>query len=1364
MPVLTPAIALDKFISFGDLLKYLRRRIGLTQRELSIAVGYSDTQISRLELNQRLPDLATIAALFVPALGLEHEPATVERLMELAAAVRREDAPAPGLAPFKGLQYFDEADAHLFFGRETLAAKLVARLTGVGGEGRFLSVVGASGSGKSSIVRAGLIPALRWNRASADWPIHVITPTAHPLESLAASLTRDAHSPATTATLMDDFARDPRSLHLHARRSLESSGHTSRLLLIADQMEELFTLCRNEAERKAFVDNLLTAVEMDGPMVLVITVRADFYAHCAPYDNLREALAKHQEYIGPMTAEELRRAVEEPAKRGGWDFEPGLVDLLLKDVGEEPGALPLLSHALLETWQRRQGHTLTLSGYASSGGVRGAIAETAETVFTDQFTPEQQAIARSIFLRLTELGESEAVTETRRRATFDELILKPEDAPAVRDVLTKLADARLITTEEDTAEVAHEALIREWPTLRAWLDENREGLRLHRHLTEAAQEWDALGRDPGELVRGARLAQAREWAAGSKQAEAMNTLEREFLQASKDFAEREEAERQAQSQRELEAARKLAETEKRRAEDQTRAARQIRRRAWLLAGVLLVTIILAAFAVYQRQNALQQSGILLGAQAESEAKDGFYDRAVLLALEALERYPYTPQAEHALGQAVSNNRALQQYAGHTSAVTSLDWSPDGSKIASSSTDNTVCVWDPATGETLQVIELPKGITGNVFDWALTVKWTPDGQHLITLSGDRFFSGSQDYDLVLWDATTGEQVREIEIPNLAEPEQGEGNVTSTTHYPTGAAADFAPESGQLATIGGDNTAIVWDAALQAQALILTGHENDVNGIDWSPNETRLATASEDGTARIWDAKTGEEVTVLRGHTGAVNVVVWSPDGSQLATAGDDGLVRIWDAETGETIHTIESTGGIVWSLAWSPDGKSLAIGPDDKRIRVWDITANEPIVELNGHNDFITHIAWSPGDGRFASGGNDGIARVWEVTPDTVVMLPYRFLPDLDWSSDSRFLALPLGDPFELTEPGGLAIWDATTRRLVELDFDSYSFEADYSPDDRLLLVRQFSSWPDGFLNGDPAYVVNAATGEIVMEINASDGQWIRDGDWSPDGARFATASINGTIDIWDFQTGNLLRSMQHGAFVNQIEWSPDGTKLVSAGGPIARIWDAERGVELLALVGHEPPTEVNAAWSPDGARILTTSGNPDLGAPDTTVRIWDASTGETLLVIDRHTGPVTAGEWSPDGARIATISNDDTMRVWDATSGAELLSLSAPSVYATHLRWSPDGRYIAVGLDGAPARVFRVWQSTEELIAYAKECCVFRELTPKEREQFGLPPAPAAGSAPPGAQVGGVMTLVFALLTALPGTALIVWQNRGRAR
>ncbi|MBI5082312.1 MAG: hypothetical protein HZB17_13585 [Chloroflexi bacterium] len=394
-----------------------------------------------------------------------------------AAPTAEDEAPAPGESPFKGLQYFDEADAELFFGREMLTAKLVGQLH----KHRFLAVVGGSGSGKSSLVRAGLIPALKRGETLADgtlppdgsinWLIYIITPSAHPLEELATALIPPSEPVKVITTFMDDLANDPRNLHFAVRRAL---GRVSagKFVLIVDQFEELFTLCRSEVESKTFVDSLLyaTAPDTDGTTIVVITLRADFCTHCAQFANLREALAKQQEYIGPLSATELRRAIEEPAKRGGWTFAPSLVSSLLRDVSNEPGALPLLSHALLETWKRRRGRTITHNGYAESGGVRGAIAKTAEAVFNQRLTPEQQIIARNIFLRLTELGKG--THDTCRRATLAELIPRPEDTLIVESILKILADARLITTSERTVEVAHEALIREWPKLREWLGQN----------------------------------------------------------------------------------------------------------------------------------------------------------------------------------------------------------------------------------------------------------------------------------------------------------------------------------------------------------------------------------------------------------------------------------------------------------------------------------------------------------------------------------------------------------------------------------------------------------------------------------------------------------------------------------------------------------------------------------------------------------------------------------------------------------------------------------------------------------------------------------------------------------------------------
>src|SRR6266508_1899824 len=453
--------------------------------------------------------------------------------------------PEPGEPPYQGLQYYDENDADRFFGRETLVAKIVGRLA----NSRFLTVIGASGSGKSSVVRAGVIPALRRGERLADgslpptdsgqWDIRIFTPSAHPLDALAASLTRESESVSAATALRADLAQEPQALNLTARRLLAQNGK-KRLMLVIDQFEEIFTQCREDDERKAFIENLLSAVAPgDSQQILILlTLRADFYAQLAVQDQLRELVSQNQEFIGAMSRDELTRAILQPAALGNWKVQEGLVEVILDDLGNEPGALPLLSHALLETWKRRRGRVLTVSGYTASGGVHGAIAQTAEMVFHQRLTIAQQPIARMIFIKLAEIGEGRL--DTRRRAAFSELITRATDTVTIDAVLSILTDARLITTDTlepgDTrvVEVAHEALIREWPTLRDWLNQDRQGLLLHRQLTEATNDWIKLGRDPGALYRGMRLQQMLEWA--KTNLDLISLTEQEFLDASQKIA------------------------------------------------------------------------------------------------------------------------------------------------------------------------------------------------------------------------------------------------------------------------------------------------------------------------------------------------------------------------------------------------------------------------------------------------------------------------------------------------------------------------------------------------------------------------------------------------------------------------------------------------------------------------------------------------------------------------------------------------------------------------------------------------------------------------------------------------------------
>jgi WD40 repeat protein/transcriptional regulator with XRE-family HTH domain len=1230
-----PVSTLEKFATFGDLLRFLRRRAGITQMELSIAVGYSDAQISRLEQNLRLPDIPTIEARFVSALGLEEEPRAVSRLLELAANIRREDAPSLGLCPYKGLNYFEEVDADLFVGREALTEKLIARVlsltqSALPNEGRFLAVVGASGSGKSSLVRAGLLPALRWDKSSADWNIHVFTPTSHPLESLSASLTRDNNSVIPTTTLMDDLGRDSRSLQIFAKRKLGRENNV-RLLLVIDQFEELFALCRSEDERTAFIDNLLTAAfEVNGPVIVLITLRADFYAHCANYPQLRKALAQNQEYMGAMSNDELRRAVEEPARRGRWEFEPGLVDLLLHEVGREPGALPLLSHALMETWQRRRGRMMTLSGYTSSGGVRGAIAETAEAVFTDLFTREQREIARRIFLRLTELGDETATGDTRRRAAFNELILRPEETETTRTVLKILADSRLIITREDGVEVAHEALIREWPTLRGWLEDNREGLRLHRHLTEASQEWDALGRVSDLLYRGTRLTQAYEWAVTHENE--INTLEREFLAASIELREGESAEREAQRQRELEAAHKLAESEKHRAEEQTHFAGQMSKRAKYLTGAFVIALAMAFIALFFGSQARQtvvtaqnDRRIATARELASAALNNLTvdpERSILLALQSVSTTrsvdgTVLPEAEEALHRSIVASPIRLTLRGHETKVLSVAFSPDGKHLASIGDDGTVIVWDSATGA--ELLRLSGSTKPNDLITEQRIEYSPDGKHLAACDSDQ---------LKVYDPVTGKLMMVLS--------GHQGDVLSVT---------FSLDGKYLATGGVDTTVRIWDANTGDLLHVLKGHTAEVGGLAFSPDGKFLISTSEDAMLKIWDVATW---TVLRELSEfPIYKVSFNVDGTQLAAVTANGL-QVWNIAPGsDDIVTFDENhaaftipeGG---SMIFSPDGTQLAAvslsTASGNAIKLWDAATGRELLTLAGHTAWVMGIALSQDGQRLASTSLDGTVKIWNLTPGQETIAVVSALTGYG----TRVAFNPNGQEFATNGGDGTAtIWNAQTGK------------------------------PRLVLNGHDIEVLNVA--------------------FSADGKRFATGSLDATVVIWDTASGQkLLTLIGHKVGVRDIAFSPDGS-LIATGGfdSTAKIWDAKTGTVIHEITGHDGIV-LGVAFSPDGTRLATSS-------TDATAKIWDVKTGELLLTLTGHNAGLPDIAYSPDGTMLATGSGDGTAILWDAATGVKLLTLIGHSSQIQSVAFSPDGKLLATGSEDNTAKVWDVATGEEIL-------------------------------------------------------------------
>ena len=1264
----TSLVPPEQFTTFGDLLKYLRRRADLTQRELALEVGYSEPQISYLEKNHRLPDVTTVLARFIPALDLEQDSPLAQRLIQLAQAAHIDSQPVME-APYKGLQFFDVQDANLFYGRELLTTRLVKHLR----KHQFLAiVVGASGSGKSSIVRAGLIPALQRAQRLADgnlpppgsahWKYYVITPGANPLAALVASLGENALNRSEISRSIKGFVADETSLDKKAREFLglsKRSPVTNRdhVVLVVDQFEEIFTLCEDESARQAFIDNLMfSASERSAGLIsIVITLRADFYAHCAQYPNLRDGLAHFQEYIGPMSKEEIRRAIEQPALTAGLTLEPGLVDLILKDMGDEPGALPLLSHALLETWKRRQNQMLTLQGYNQSGGIRGAIARTAEKVFL-QLDTEQQTLARKIFQSLTELGQSSEegllTPDSRRRVRLSELIFNGEKSKSLETLLKKLSDARLIIVTETSAEVAHEALIREWPRLRGWLAEDRENLVLHRQLNRAASRWDADGRKSDDLYRGSRLAQALEWA-GEHRVE-MSILEKTFLDASKSWADKEFLEREAQKEKELAAAKKLAESESRRAEEHKLASRRLKQRAWILAVLFVSAGVLAVAALglsWQRDEAAKLATSRELASASISNLEVDPERSILLALEALS-VAQTREAEEALHRAVSTSRLEMTLRGHEEVVGVAVYSPDGRRIATAGEDGDIKIWDSQSGENILTIQ---GHAGPVYEV------------IFSSSGNWIASAGEDGTARIWKATTG--ILEVKLEH---------------RFPI-VGLSFSPDEKRLATGGVDGSTILWDLETGSQARQFHGHEDVVISITFTPDGKQLLTAGYDARLIFWDIESGEKVNEWEGEFGEMT---FSTDKKLIMSGFSEGA-KILDALSGE-MHV--KTGGhtnVVLTSTINPDWTMFATGGLDRKVIVSDAVTGSSLFTLSGHAGEILDIHFSPDGSHLVTASSDGTARVWNVghTGEVTTL-------DL-MESHGRVSLSPDSSAVAAGELETVKVWDITTgNEHFSFQVPAFATGVAFDPQGTRLA---------GATESGDVRVWSLTSGETELAFKASD-EVIMFMAFSPDGTRLATASRDGP-EVWDTYTGKLIQGFP-GVEALSVCFSPDGSHLLSTGTDNrAVVWDLDTGGHVLS-VGHDDIIW-GCAFSPDGKRFATASR-------DGTARIWDASTGKELLRLIGHTSTVTAVYFSPDGKQLATSSRDGMTKLWDSGNGEMLLNLSGDGEGVNGVAISPDGKFLAnAGSFSLHIYLLRL----EDLVTLAR-LRVTRSLTTEECQMY----------------------------------------------
>ena len=1236
------------------------------------------------------------------------EAVLVQSTFEISASLTGEASAIPSLStqeiaaldnPYRGLQAFTEADAANFFGREALVQELLSQLSDGSDLERFVAVVGPSGSGKSSLVKAGLLPVLRRGGlpGSDSWFIVDMTPGSQPWEEFETALLRVAVN--LPESILEQT--DNRGLLRTVQRILPDDAETE-LLLVIDQFEELFTLVEDEAVQAQFLESLVTAVlDPTSRLRIVITLRADFMDRPLDYVDFGEILRQRLLLITPLTPDELTQAITQPAQNLGITMAPELVATVIQDVGDQPGMLPLLQYALTELFEQRQSHLLTLDSYQLTGGVTGALARRADEIY-NSLAPANQEATRQLFLRLITLGEGASegspTPDTRRRVLLTELESLSAESSIVNrksSIVSLYGRHRLLTFDHDpvtrspTVEVAHEALLREWPRLQGWLRDGREDVRRQREVAEAARRWQANNQDDSFLLRGGRLAGFESWLETTSVL--LTADERTYLQASLAAREARQAAEEARRQRELETAQQLAKEQTERAEEQAQSAQSLRQRALFLTGALLVAATLAVLAFSFARSSNNNANLAITREVEAIANLNLAAtneaEAIISANLAATREVEAETAQE-LSQAEADIRATAEIV----AIQQRDAAQQSEREALEAYSLSLAAnarQALAAGDTELALLL--ALAANdienppVSSWQtlVDVTYAPAAQTQFTFADTTLltFATTPD-DKTLF---VGTENGELHLYNL---ETKELIVTLLGHEEAIYSIAVSPNGEQLLSGANDGTAILWDLESGEIVHELTGHNGVVENIEFFADGTRAIIGADPfvvpANLTIWDLENGHIISrfgaTLEGNREGVRGLALLP-GEELALVGlgsqnvtNPYPLVFWDIVNEEVVEKLNiSETSSIFDVDISPDGNLALLASSTEIIYLMDLESREVIQTLQGHTEIVDSVSFSPNGKTAVSGGRDDVVIWWEVETGRIIN---RFTGH---TGDIRRVAfLNQNQIVSSSDDGSVRIWNLHSnweqgRFTPEFLSDSnYPMALAITPDGQSLLLSTFdrSFIRIDYESGEYEYLLKNYEATIVAIAVSGNGK------------RALTGLSDGSLIYWNLQSGQQLRELTgHAAEIRDVDISEDGQFGVSASldGQVF-YWNLQENRILHRMSGHPLGNGVTVVKFLQGEQTAVS------GAVDGSMVLWDLATGEQIKrltglgdgagthIRPNHGIGIFDIAISPNGQQILSSGYDQSFLLWELTSGESKSRLSSTTGFVFDLLYTPNGQ------------------------------------------------------------------------------------------